>query len=139
MGCQANTIGVRNPSEGVKKLVSIVLGPFRMALFPEPSLRAWTYFYREFDFFTPHLHGACDGFRERPIPSSRFRTVVFLTALGNRHGEFHQRFFVLAIADSRPANKGSTTELLWVNSPPPEPISVYDYHRGISAGRVAGK
>ena len=73
------------------------------------------------------------------VHRSRFRTVVFLTALGNRHGEFHQRFFVLAIADSRPANKGSTTELLWVNSPPPEPISVYDYHRGISAGGVARK
>jgi len=25
-------------SEGVRKLVSIVLGPFRMTLFPEPSL-----------------------------------------------------------------------------------------------------
>ena len=36
-----------------KKLVSIVIGPFRRVLFPEPSMRAWTYFCWDFYFFTP--------------------------------------------------------------------------------------
>jgi hypothetical protein len=31
----------------------MVLDPFRMALFTEPSLRAWTYLCRNFDFLTP--------------------------------------------------------------------------------------
>jgi hypothetical protein len=41
-----------NASESAKKLVLIVLGPFGMALFPEPSLRAWFILARISIFYT---------------------------------------------------------------------------------------
>jgi hypothetical protein len=72
--------------------------------------------------------GACDWFRGRPIPSSRFSTAFLLGPLGNRHGEFHPWFLALTIAGSRSANKGCAAEPLRVNSPPQEPMYLFDYN-----------
>jgi len=75
---------------------------------------------------TDQRQGAFDWFRERPIPSSRFSTAVFLEALGNRHGEFHQEFLPLAIAGSPLADKGCAAEPLRGYSPSREPICIFN-------------
>jgi hypothetical protein len=56
-----------------------------------------------------------------------FQHGDFFGTLGNRHREFHQWFLVPAIAGSRSANNGYAAEPFRVNSPPAEPMSLFDH------------
>jgi hypothetical protein len=77
---QQNKRGHCNPSECVKKLVSMVLGPFKMVLFPEPPLRAWSFiaFLFAFNRYRARIaEGA--GFSHAAERNSKRRTVGSFT------------------------------------------------------------